>query len=127
MRDILSTPYVVGGRTPGVGIDCLGVVAEIARRRGVPAPDGWPSIEAAYRRGEIDHSGFPAGWVRVDAPADPYVIRDGDVLLFYGTHPWCAIVHAGHVYSSSREHGSAYCVPGYRWKVQPAEVWRWQP
>lgn len=124
--DLLRTPYETGGREPGVALDCLGVVACIATMRGVPPPDGWPSIEEAWRRGVVDFSGMPAGWKRA-AHEDRYQPMEGDVLLFYGpSHPWCAIVHKGRVFSASREAG-VYAIPATRWKQAPAEVWRWQP
>lgn len=125
LRDILRTPYALGGRVVGASIDCLGVVGEVARRRGLPPPDGWPQIRQAWERGDLPSgTGFPAGWVRclADGP-----LQDGDVLLFFGAHPWCAIVHRGLVVSASASVGSAYSVPLHRWKKAPAEVWRWCP
>jgi cell wall-associated NlpC family hydrolase len=126
MRDILHTPYVLGGRVIGTGLDCLGVVGAIAQRRGVPPPDGWPSIRAAWEQGKLPTaSGFPAGWHR--QPED-VVLADGDVLLFFGPgHPWCAIIDGGHLWSSSAAVGGAYCMPLSRWHRDPNEVWRWQP
>lgn len=126
LRDVLHTPYQLGGRSVGVGLDCLGACGEIARRRGRPAPDGWPSIRAAWERGEIDSaSGFPAGWVK---QPDGVALQDGDFLLYFGVgHPWCAIVDGGNVYSSSSEVGSGYCLPLHRWRRPADEVWRFQP
>ena len=125
LRDILHTPYKLGGRAVGTGIDCLGVVGEIARRRGLPSPDGWPSIRDAWERGEIDSaSGFPPGWRQVEPPCE---LCDHDVLLFFHPVPWCAIVDDGYVWSASHLQGSAYCVPAFRWRTVPSEVWRWSP
>lgn len=122
-RDLLATPYALGGRTIGVGIDCLGIVGEIARRRGIPAPDGWPSIRAAWQRGEIDAAtGFPAGWRRVHDCG--LVFEELDVLLFFSPHPWCAIVDGGRLWSASELQGSAYCLPLSRLHRDPDEVWR---
>ncbi len=128
LRDILHTPYELGGRTVGVGIDCLGVVGAIAHRRGMAPPDGWPSIRAAWERGEIDSaSGFPPGWTAVLEVPAPTQWCDGDVLLFQEPYPWCSIVDGGHVWSASHLQGSAYCVPLYRWRTMPTELWRWMP
>lgn len=123
MRDILHTPYALGGREIGAGLDCLGVVNAIAARRGLPPPDGWPSIRAAWERGELaTATGFPAGWRRQWHLGE---FHDGDVLLYHGPgHPWAAIVHAGCVWSSSEDVGSAYCMPVSRWRRPPDELWR---
>lgn len=125
LRDLLHTPYELGGRTVGVGLDCLGTVAEVARRRGLPPPDGWPSIREAWQRGQIDTAtGFPAGWVRQPAGA---ALCDGDVMLFFsGDHPWCAIVHEQHVVTAHPSAG-VHARPLFRWSLAPAQVWRYQP
>lgn len=124
-RDLLHTPYVVGGRQVGVELDCLGVVGEIARRRGAAPPDGWVSIERAIADGNMKAAtGFPAGWHR---QADDEAIQNGDVLVYYGDHPWCAIVHDGYVWSASAKMGAVYRIPAHRWSKVPAEVWRWAP
>jgi len=125
LRDILHTPYELGGRTPGIGLDCLGVVGEIARRRGMAPPDGWPSIRDAWEHDEIEAStGFPPGWVK----QDPVVgVEDGDVLLFFEPHAWCSIVDGGMLWSASHEQGSCFCMPLFRLRRKPIEVWRWQP
>ena len=123
LRDILHTPYELGGRTVGVGIDCLGTVAEVARRRGLPPPDGWPSIRDAWQRGEIaTATGFPAGWRRQPAGT---ALQDLDVLLFFsGDHPWCAIVDGGMVVTAHPKTGP-HARPLNRWRLAPAEVWRY--
>lgn len=53
--DLVGTPYIRGGRDPGVGLDCLGVVLEIHRRAGisVSTPDGEPTLEH-YLRTSLD-------------------------------------------------------------------------
>jgi hypothetical protein len=126
LRDVLHTPYELGGRTVGVGLDCLGVVGEIARRRHLPVPDGWPTIRRAWELGELPTAtGFPPGWVRMPAGV---VLRDFDVLLFFGpSHPWCAIIDFDRVWSASAEIGSPYAIPLARWRTPPAEVWRYCP
>lgn len=122
LRRLLRTPYVLGGREVGKGIDCHGVVCEVAKWRGLPVPDGWQSIRSAWESGDLDAAtGFPPGWSCVDA--DP---RDGDVMLYFDHHPWCAIVHQGNVLGASIDHGGPYCVPLYRWKRKPVELWRFR-
>jgi hypothetical protein len=125
LRDILHTPYKLGGRTVGVELDCLGVVGELARRRGWPPPDGWPSIRDAWESGVIDAaSGFPAGWRR--QPKDA-ALADGDVLVFiHRGRQGCAMVHRGYIASAAPVIG-CYFLPIDRWEIEPAEVWRWQP
>lgn len=124
---LLGTPYRLGRRTPGVEIDCLGVTLELARRMfgEACAPDPWRAIFRAWSRGELQTSaGFPLCWFR---PAEGVPIRDGDVLLFFGAHPWAAFVCNGHVWSADADIGSAYCRPLTRWTLKPGEVWRHDP
>lgn len=122
IRDILHTPYELGGRTVGLALDCLGAVGSIARRRGLPPPDGWPSMADAWRRGDlVAATGFPAGWVR-QPPAT--TLLEGDVLVFVrAQRAGCAIVHGGMVVSADPRLG-VYCTPLDRWGIAPAEVWR---
>lgn len=122
MRDLLATPYKLGGRTVGAELDCLGVVGEIARRRGLPAPDGWPSIVRAVAEGAVA-TGFPIGWARVTPIPQ---MQDGDVLVLPGLHPGCAIVHEGRVWTARPEAG-VHAVPIERWGQAPSEVWRFCP
>ena len=122
MRDILHTPYKLGGRTVGAELDCLGVVGEIARRRGLPAPDGWPSIVRAVAHGQAA-TGFPIGWARVTPIPQ---LQDGDVLVLPGLHPGCAIVPEGRVWTARPEAG-VHAVPIERWAQTPSEVWRFCP
>ena len=123
LRALLRTPYREGGRDVGLGIDCLGVVVEIARHLGLPLGDPWREIEAAWRNGTLDTaSGFPAGWQRIGSRIEQ--LRDGDVLLFYGVHPWSAIVYNEHVWSADAQVGGVFCRPLSRWSANPAEVWR---
>tara|TARA_R110002073_G_scaffold326370_1_gene506165 strand:+ start:18078 stop:18458 length:381 start_codon:yes stop_codon:yes gene_type:complete len=117
--DILRTPYKLGGRTVGSELDCLGTVAEIARRRGLPPPGGWPEILSAVEAGRTAN-GFPLGWRRVP---DPVRLLDGDVLVLPGEHPGCAIVHEGRVFTARPEAG-VHAVPLHRWSQAPSEVWR---
>src|SRR5688572_15752383 len=44
LADVRRTSYELGGRAPGVGLDCLGVCLVIAERLGIPSPDPWRAI-----------------------------------------------------------------------------------
>lgn len=122
LRDILTSPFVRGGRQVGVALDCLGVVGAVAARRGLPPPDGWASIKAAWERGELAAaSGFPAGWTRQPSGTP---LQSGDVLVYVRSGwPGCAIVDGDMVLTSSPGTG-AYARPLRRWPIPPQEVWR---
>lgn len=45
VHDLLGLPYLVGGRLPGGGTDCFGLVVECCRRLGHPIPDPFTSAE----------------------------------------------------------------------------------
>jgi cell wall-associated NlpC family hydrolase len=62
--DLIGTPFVRGGRQPGVALDCLGLVLEVARRRGIPAVDPWDLLRSRWDAGdrEIGDKHFPVGW-----------------------------------------------------------------
>lgn len=121
MTDVLMSAYALGGREPGRVIDCLGVTRVGAMRFCGCGPDPWMDIQQAWRAGTLDvTTGFPPCWIR---RTDGQAIENGDVLLFYGRHPWSAIVLDGHVYSADQEVGP-YCRPLSRWTKTPAEIWR---
>lgn len=123
LDDVRRTPYVLGGRAPGQGLDCLGTVLVIARRMGLCAPDPWQQILEAWELGGAVTSGFPSCWFRL---TDGAPVLDGDVLLFFTSHPWSAIVCAGNVWSADPSVG-VYCRPLARWERRAAEVWRHDP
>lgn len=70
--DLLTTPYVRGGRS-FAGLDCVGVFLELQHRLGrtLPAFESDPSIVAAAR----------GDWTRVDTP------EPGDAILIYSSDP----------------------------------------
>lgn len=43
VQDLLGLPYLPGGRWPGQGLDCFGLVVECCRRAGRPIPDPFTS------------------------------------------------------------------------------------
>ncbi|MBL8752276.1 MAG: hypothetical protein JNK15_03160 [Planctomycetes bacterium] len=122
LEQILRTRYAIDGDEVGVALSCLGAVRAVARLRGLPPPDGWLSIRAAWERGEVETaSGFPAGWVRQPAGAQ---LLDGDVLVFQRAgRQGCGIVHEGWVVTADTAPG-VYRLPLSRWSIAPAEVWR---
>jgi len=123
---ILHTAYRLGGRIPGVGLDCLGVTIAICRLRNLPAPDPWGQIRAAWLEGKgVAATGFPAGWIKIDDPAE--VIRDGDVLIFAGNRQGVAIVHEGQVWTADAAAERVYRYPVFRLEKRPSEVWRFAP
>lgn len=127
MSDVLRTPYVRGGRVLGKEGDCLLATLTGTQRTVHCGPDPWPAIRAAWERGDLQTcTGFPPCWSRMPAGTRLQSLRDGDVLLFYGAHPWSAVVVDGHVYTADEQAG-AYCRPLARWNKQPAEIWRHDP
>lgn len=121
-EDLLRTPYELGGRQPGAALDCLGVVGEVAKRRGLPPPDGWPSLRESWLQGRLDtSSGFPQGWTR-QPPGT--VVADLDVLLFVRRgRPGCAIVDRGLVWTAQPLIGVT-CIQLNRWSIAYHELWR---
>lgn len=115
-RELLGTPFVEGGRRPGQSIDCLGVVLEMARRRGVRFPDPWDSVAASWRAGGDIGTGFPEGWRRLAAGEQ---LADDDVVLLQQSG--VGYVLDGYVWSAAKRVG-CYCVRIDR--VQPVEAWR---
>lgn len=121
--DLMASRYALGARAPGEAIDCLGLVGEIARRRGLPPPDGWPSIRESWLQGRLDTAtGFPEGWARQEPGT---TVRDLDVLLFVRRgRPGCAIVDRGLVWTAEPGAGVT-ATPLNRWAVAHSELWRW--
>lgn len=72
--DLLGVPYMPGGRLPGRGTDCFGLVVECCRRDGRPIPDPFVSSEQP-----IDARGWImerlAGWRRCDGPVAGGVVE----------------------------------------------------
>lgn len=100
LDDVRRTPYVLGGRVPGEGLDCYGVVLVLASRLGLPAPDCWASIRQAWEAGTMSAaSGFPEGWDRV--PADGGLL-EGDVVVLEGPpHQSCGIVVGSRIWTAA--------------------------
>lgn len=65
--DLLGVPHVPGGRLPGPGTDCFGLVMECCRRAGRPIPDPFTSAESP-----MDVKGWIVerleGWRPTDGP-----------------------------------------------------------
>lgn len=120
-EDLLSMQWRSGARGEGGRIDCLGVVIELARRRGRPLQDPW------QRAGELQSAGLPVdhlfspGWCKVSGPP-----ADDDVLLFGAGAGELGVgyVLGGHLWSASRRRGP-FRLPLHR--LHWDELWRWAP
>ncbi len=126
--DILSSRYRLGGRRPGVALDCLGTCAEIGARIHACVGDPWKQIHEDWLAGKIDaSSALPKCRVRAEPGA---ALRHGDLLLFYPpapAHPWVAIVAFGHVWSADAKIGSPYGRRIDLWTRRPDEHWHHDP
>jgi len=101
-REYLGTPFVHQGRQKGAGIDCIGLIVEINKRRG-----------KAYDRtnyGRLPHEGeLELGLNQLFIKTD-YPPALGDILLFewpsgrqhVGIHTDVGMIHA---YESGRRYG----------------------
>lgn len=80
-EDLLGLPYVPGGRLPGRGTDCFGLVLECCRRLGRPIPDPFTSSEQPMdaRQWMVERLG---GWCPTDQP-----VPGGVVELRSAEHP----------------------------------------
>lgn len=74
VHDLLGLPYVVGGRLPGTGTDCFGLVVECCRRNGCPIPDPFTSSEHPMdaKRWIAERLG---GWRLTDRPVPGGVVE----------------------------------------------------
>lgn len=118
VRDLMRLPWKRGGRGDG-GIDCLGVVLQVAHRLGLRLEDPWPVVRRDWLRGELAiASGFPARWRRVHGAlqtGDVVVMRQGAAV---------GIVLQESIVSASKGNG-VFRLPIARCPVD--EVWRYQP
>lgn len=81
VHDLLGVPYVEGGRLPGHGTDCFGLVVECCRRVGHPIPDPFTSADCPTDAQQwiADRLG---GWRKTDRP-----MAGGIVELRSAEHP----------------------------------------
>lgn len=72
--DLLGLPYVEGGRLPGPGTDCFGLVVECCRRAGRPIPDPFISAEQPTdaRQWILERL---SGWQRCEVPEAGCVVE----------------------------------------------------
>lgn len=125
LRDILATPYRLDGdQQVGIGLSCFGTVREVARRLGLPPPEGWPTLLDDWRAGRAEIStGLPPGWQLQPAGT---AWQQGDLLVFTrGGRPGCGIIDAGFVVSAEPSVGP-YRLPIHRWRLPVTEVWRYR-
>jgi len=92
VQDLIGLPYVPGGRLPGPGTDCFGLVLECCRRLGRPIPDPFTSAAQPMdaKRWIAERLG---GWRRIDQP-----VAGGVVELRSEEHP----AHIGFLLDESR-------------------------
>lgn len=81
VQDLIGLPYVPGGRLPGPGTDCFGLVLECCRRMGRPIPDPFTSAEQPVdaKRWIAERLG---GWRKI-----AYPMAGGVVELRSAEHP----------------------------------------
>lgn len=97
---LVGTPFHAQGRLPGVGLDCIGVVACVAKLCGLPVQDrvAYPLRPNGELRGELD-----ARLIRVSGEA-----QEGNVLMMaFDSEPHhVAVLISGnrivHAYASVR-------------------------
>lgn len=77
-RALLGTPYHDGGRLPGVGLDCLGVVIAAHAANGVPVVD-----RPGATSGDL-YSVLVAAIERHASEVAADALEPGDILLFRG-------------------------------------------
>lgn len=72
--DLLGLPYRQGGRLPGDGTDCFGLIVECCRRAGRPIPDPFLSAEQPTdaRQWIVERL---AGWRRCEVPTAGCVVE----------------------------------------------------
>lgn len=75
--ELCGTPWHIGGRLPGIGLDCVGILVCASKKAGIPLEDfsgygSWPCFDIAKKQADraLDWSG---------TGKDP---TPGDVILF---------------------------------------------
>ncbi len=76
-NDLVGVPYLWTGRNPVVGLDCLGAILELFRRKGIALAD--PGSVALA--GAEDPREVLAVWPEQWTPA-PWPLRELDVVVF---------------------------------------------
>ena len=127
----LGAPFLEGGRDRD-GIDCLGITRVAVEALGLPAPDPWPELCGAWRRGSardaLIASGFPDGWRRVEVPL---VAPDGLVAILPTVHGRRGdLGHVGAVvqgvFWSARSGSGVYAEPWFRVRERVSQAWRFE-
>lgn len=133
--DWIGTPFVWGQSQKGVGCDCKGLVAGVARALGRPEADSVYAVFASYRvdrpvPGMLLIEGFEALFDRVPMGAG---MEPGDLLLLrYGRPP----VNIGHMAIFAGNGRAVHSSVGSRVKSRELRVlfhdcplhsvWRWR-
>ncbi len=114
-EDLLTTPFVAGGRDARRGLDCYGLVLELHRRLGIDTPDPFAIVSLAEAEAQANALWEQADqiWVAV-APVDRIA---GDVLVQRAPHHplgHCAVyLDEQHVLDTGRKTGPR-CLPWSR-------------
>lgn len=122
-RDCLGTPFVHQGRIPGVGLDCVGLLAHAFGVAGLPGidanvPYGYPPPPELLERHlakylqRVMHGG--------PQPADVVVIQIGNRRCHAGL--WTESGTVVHVETC----GAIEARPSRPWSERRRSLWRWQ-
>ncbi|MDH5738717.1 MAG: C40 family peptidase [Nitrospira sp.] len=72
--DLIGTPYVPGGRLPGSGTDCFGLVVACCLRAGHPIPDPFVSADRPMDSREWIAERL-GGWQKADGPTPGGIVE----------------------------------------------------
>lgn len=129
-REWIGTPVRWEASLKGVGCDCRGLLAGVARERGWPEGDAFEAGVAGYSR-RIDEAALTAGLDRLFDRVEPAAADAGDVLAFRikGKVQHLAI-HAGgnrmvHAYMTPPAQVVEVQLVDF-WMRRLAGAWRWR-
>jgi len=112
--ELIGVPYVLGGRDPATGLDCVGVVLAALRMQGIELADPWDGVARCFAEGwTSDNDCRPRGWKTILPDPKlgwpvPLRIRANDVLVVGAggvpTHVGIAVDHWYGIHCTSRGH-----------------------